>query len=443
MSKFTSFVRIPAVFAALAIGLAAQQTPPREYFPSEATGEILPQYKTAVDAKNYDGAIAMLDAQLSKVAADSYDAALLLQLKTQTLLQKGDFTKAIEPMEKGLALSDSKTPTYYDERATRELVYFLAQLYAQEAINTKNPTLAVSLYDKSEKAIQRWLKINNNKPTSESQLFYTQMLYGRATLNADKPDLEVVKRALEQADIGLHLSTRPRDTLYLIKLVCLQQLNRNEEATEMLELMVKQKPDSSSFWSQLAALYLSTGNDLRAALTIERAQKFGQMNTPKDNFNLIGIYFNIGEYEASADLLEAGLKSGRVENDPKNWELLALNYQQLQRPFKAIEALKQATKAFPKSGQLEFLIAQAYHSMEKAEDALPHLQAAVAKGELQRPHQVYLFLAYIAYELKKFDIAMEAAKKAAETPEGAKDGQSMVRAIEDILKDREAKKNKM
>ena len=446
MLKFTSFVRIPAALfglAALATGLLAQQpTPPREYFPSEATGEILPQYKTAVDAKNYDGAIVMLDAQLAKVPADSYDAALIHQLKTQTLLQKGDFSKAIEPMEKGLALSDSKVPTYYEERATRELVYFLAQLYAQEAISSKNPTVSSAFYDKSDKAMQRWLKLNQ-KSTPEAQLFYTQMLYGRATINPDKPDLDLVKRALDQADVGLHLSTRPRDTLYLLKLVCLQQLNRNEEATEMLELMVKQKPDSSSFWSQLAALYLSTGNDIRAALTIERAQKVGQMNTPKDHFNLIGIYFNIGQYEASADLLEAGLKNGRVENDPKNWELLALNYQQLQRPFKAIEALKQATKAFPKSGQLEFLIAQAYHSLEKAEDALPHLQAAVAKGELQKPHQVYLFLAYIAYELKKFDIAMDAAKKAAATTEGAKDGQSMVRAIEDILKDREAKKSKM
>ena len=49
----------------------------------------------------------------------------------------------------------------------------------------------------------------------------------------------------------------------------------------------------------------------------------------------------------------------------------------------------------------------------------------------------------MAYELKKFDIALDAAKKAAATTEGAKDGANMVKAIEDILKDRETKKSKM
>jgi len=268
------------------------------------------------------------------------------------------------------------------------------------------------------------------------------LLYSRAVQNADHPDLELVKRALVQIDKALHLVSRPKDNMYVLKLVCLQQLNRNAEAAEILELLVKQKPDSSTYWQQLAALYLSTEQNVRAILTYERAQANGHMNTPKDNYNLIGIYFNLGQYEKAAELLDAGLKSGKVDNEIKNWELLALAYQQLERPFKGIEALKDATKAFPKSGQLEFMIAQAYHTLDKPEDALPHLQAAIAKGDLAKPHHVYLFLAFIGYELKKYDIALDAAKHAAEFPEGAKDGGNMVKALKEIMKDRETKKNK-
>jgi tetratricopeptide (TPR) repeat protein len=111
----------------------------------------------------------------------------------------------------------------------------------------------------------------------------------------------------------------------------------------------------------------------------------------------------------------------------------------------SIEVLKQAAKAFPKSGQIEFMIGQAYHGLEKTAEALPHMQAAVAKGNLTKPHQVYMYLAYIAFELKKFDIALDAAKQAAAQPEGAKDPQtkSMIRAIEDTMKDREEKKAKL
>lgn len=424
--------------------LSAQQPAPvRDYSPSDATSEVLPKYKAMIDAKpaNYEGAIAILDAQLAKVAADSYDAALIYQLKTQTLLQKGDFSASIEPMERGLVLSEAKTPTFFDERITRELYYFLAQLYFQEATLSKNPSLVASFYDKSDKAMIHWLKLAP-KSSAEAQMFYSQMLYSRAIQNPEHPDLEIVKRALEQIDIGLHMSSHPKDNFYLLKLVSLQQLNRNVEAAEMLELMLKQKPDSGTYWQQLAALYLSAGQDIRAILTIERAQANGLMNTPQYYYNLVGIYFNLGHYEKAAELLESGLKNGHIENEPKNWELLALAYQQLQQPYKQIEALKAASKAFPKSGQILFNTAQAYHALEKPEEALSFAQAAVTKGELTKPHQVYLFIAYMAYEVKKYDIALEAAKKAAAIPDGAKDGANMVRAIEEIIQAREAKKNK-
>lgn len=448
-SSLTSLRPLLAILGALALAvtLPAQQ-PAREYAFSDATNEVLPKVRTALDAtpKNFDAALALLDGQIAKVPADSYDAAMLYQIKVQTLFQKGDFTKAIEPMEKALALSEAKTPTYFDERITRDLLNYLTQLYVQEAvaIQSKNAAAATKLFEKADVAMQKWLKLTP-KSTADAQLLYAQLLYTWAVQNPEKPDLKLLQRALDQVEIGMKLSIRPKDTLFVIKLAALQQLGRTNETAEMFELLIKQKPEASTYYAQLAGTYLSTGQDLRAALTIERAQAQGHLQTPQYNFNLIGIYFNLGQYEKASDLLEAGLKGGTIQNELKNWELLALCYQQLQRPIKGIEALKQASKAFPTSGQIEFMIAQAYHGMERSEEALTHLQAAAAKGNLTKPHQTYMYLAYIAFELKKFEVALEAAKKAESTPDGAKDPQvkSMIKAIEDTIKDREAKKAKM
>lgn len=440
-----SFRPFPALLGLLlAVAAAFAQTPVRDYSFTDATGEVLSKIKVATDAKNYDAAVAIIDGQLAKIPADSYDTALLYQVKTQTLLQKGDFPNVIEPLEKCLFLSDSKTPTYFEERVTKDLVYFLAQLYLQEAVQSKDKKRAAQLFEKADNTMARWISISP-KTTAEAQLIYSQLLYNRAVLDTEHPDLAIMKRAMDQVDIGLHLSPHPKDTLYVLKLVCLQQLNRNAEAVEVLELLVKQKPDSSTYWQQLAALYLGAGNDLRAILSIERAQANGLMNSPKDNFNLIGMYFNLGHYEKASELLEKGLRGGTIENEQKNWELLALTYQQLERPFKGIETLKDATKAFPKSGQLEYMIGQAYYAIGKPEDALPHLKQAVAKGGLAKPHQVYSFMAYMSYELKKFDEALEAAQKAIATPDGAKDPQArnLLKGIQDIIKEREAKKSKM
>ena len=292
--------------------------------------------------------------------------------------------------------------------------------------------------------MKKWLKLTP-KSTADAQLLYAQLLYTWAVQNPEKPDLVLIQRALDETERGMHLATRPKDTFYVLKLAALQQLGRTAETADMFELLIKQKPDTATYYQQLAGTYLSSGQDLRAALTIERAQAHGHMATAQYNFNLIGIYFNLGQYEKAADLLEAGLKSGKIENELKNWELYALCYQQLERPLMSIEVLKQAAKAFPKSGQIEFMIGQAYHGLEKSADALTHMQAAVAKGNLTKAHQVYMYLAYIAFELKKFDIALDAAKQAAAQPEGAKDPQTknMIRAIEDTMKDREEKKAKL
>ena len=436
-----SILRIAAttIVVATAGHLRAQQNE-RNYSLTEETSEILSTtYKTAAEAKNYEGALAAINGQLAKVKdPTSFDVAVLLQVKAQTLLQKSDFSGAIAPLEKALELSDSHTPNYFEERISQEFLYYLAQLYFQEASNSKNPAVIAELYEKADKRMGRWIK-NNKKPNPDAMLFYASLIFNRASQDQEHPDIEAVKRALDLVDKALRMSTHPKDNLYVLKLICLQHLNRNAEATELLELLVKQKPDSRNYWQQLAALYLGQQQDVRAITAFERAQANGFMNAPKDNFNLVGIHFNIGQYERAAELLEKGLRNGSIDNEEKNWELLAYSYQQLNRDLKAVDTLIEATKRFPKSGQLEYLIAQNYYSMEKLEAALPHLQASIQKGGGNKPHSTYLFLAYIAYELKKFDIALDAANRATATPEGKVEGQRMKQAIQDIMKEREAK----
>ena len=418
--------------------MAVAQEPPREYALSDGTSEEFGKLKPMTESKNWEGAIAILDAQLAKVEASSYDAAMILQVKVQMILQKGDYLGAITPIERTLQLSDSHIPTYFDEKQTLELVYYLAQLYAQEAGTTKNVTLSASYYEKAEQTMSRWIK-SSKKPTVEAVSFYASLLYSRALQNPEHIDDNLVKRALEQTEIALHLTTHPKDNLYLIKLACLQQLNRNVEAAEIFELLVKQKPESKNYWQQLSSIYLNQNLDARAILTMERAQAYGLLNSPKDNFNLIGIYFNIGQYEKAAELLSEGLRNGKVENTQGNWELLAYSYQQLRREFKAIDVLMDAAKIFPKSGQLEYQISQIYYSLDKVAEAITHAQACIAKGSSTKPHQAYLFLAYLSYEQKKFDVAMDAALHAIAIPEGLKEGNRLKTAIEDALKERTAK----
>jgi len=423
----------------LAAGLRADEAK-RDYQPSESLGDVLSTtFKAEMEAKNYDGAISILDAELAKVSdKTSYDAAILYLTKSQTLLQKTDYANSIIPLEKGVQLSDSHTPTYFEDRVVLESVYYLAILYYQEAATSKNPEVVTADYDKAEIYINRWVN-NTKKVTNEGLSFYASLLYNRSLQDPEHPDKARLEKALAVVERALHMAVHPKDNLYVLKLACLQQLNRNSEVTELLELLVREKPDNKMYWAQLAALYLNQSQDIRAVLAIERAQSFGHMNTSKDIMNLFGIHFNIAQYGRAAEILEKSLHEGTVENEEKNWELLASCYQQLNRDLKAIDILIEATKFFPKDGQLEFLIAQNYYNLEKYPESLQHLQLSVAKGGGHKPHSTYLFMAFIAFEMKQFDVALDAANHAMAYPEAVKEATRMKQAIEETLKDREQK----
>jgi tetratricopeptide (TPR) repeat protein len=262
----------------------------------------------------------------------------------------------------------------------------------------------------------------------------------------------MMEKALYWTNRGLSASARPRDTFYQLKLAELYQLNRIDETADYLELLVKMKPENKSYWQQLAATYLQLAAaaekkddkafntyNIRAILAIERAQKLGIMTTPKDNYNLVGIYFNIGQFAEACRLLEQGLKDDSIERTQANYELLANSYQQLHREPKAIEALQAAAKIFPKSGQIEYQIAQVYFTIDKFQEAFEHMKICEAKGGTDKPHVGWLFYAYLALDLKQYDEALKGAEQAAKYPDAKEEAQKMQDAIKATIQDRESR----
>lgn len=438
---FSSLRKSGTVILALAFGTLAlgQQ---RDYSFDESTSEALTKYKAEADkgSKDYDLLIGILEAQMAKLKdKTSYDYAKLLLYRAFILLDKNQPGKALESMEQGLLLSDAKNPTYYDEREMTTIIYYLSVLYFQEATAPgKKIKDNLPLFDKSEHYIDRWTKMVP-KPTEDQLMFHVSLLYTRATADEANIDKKRISRALDIVNQAMQISTRPKENLYVMKLACYQQLDRLAESAEIFEVLLRAKPENASYWKQLAATYQQLNLPVRVINTLEKAQSYGLLTTPADNYNIVGTYYNEGQFEKTAELLEKWLKNGGIESTQKNWELLAFCYQQLNRDFKAIDALKRGSVIFPKSGQFDYMIAQIYFSMQKQEEAMTHLSISASKGGGTRPHQTYLLLAFIAYDLKKYDEAMAAAEKASTYPESAKEGQRMKRAVQDAVEERAEK----
>jgi len=397
----------------------AQQKPAAQ--PSEKGSEDLGKLQPFVDAKNWNQAINLLNGILRYASPNSYDEAFANDILSKIYLQKGDYADSIPPLERAYVLG--ATYEYFEPRSQLDRLYYLAQLYYQEATSSKVPAVQTLNYTKASTYIEIWLQ-QNPKPTQDGRLFYASLLYNRALLIPNTPDNELLNKAQEQVNEALVTTLNPKEGFYLILLATLQQQGKIKEATEIFELLVQRYPSKTSYWQQLMGTYSNLAVDakspdetyeynIRSIVTIERAQALGFMTTPKDNYNLVGIYFNIGQFGKATELLHQGLRDGSIESDIKKWELLAYSFQQVNQEFKAIEVLKEAGQIFPTSGQLDNQIAQIYYSLNKTEDAYRHLNIAIAKGNIDKLGSLYYFKAYICFELLKFEEALVAIDKAA------------------------------
>ena len=311
------------------------------------------------------------------------------QTKGKILLQKEDYSGALQPLEDSVRISDAHG--FFDQAQTLTLVDLIARLYSQEATaQTKNPALQQQYFAKAGLYFKRWLK-ETPKPSADAALFYASVLINQASTNPDKIDLPMVKEAQNQVEHALLLTNKPKESMYQLLSFALQQEGDSQKSAEVLELLVKQYPNKVNYWQQLMGTYnlLASANEKNEALqkeyyirtinTIERAQAYGFLKSPKDQYNLVTLYSLAGQFGKSTDLLYAGLKNGTIESDVKNWLLLAYAYQQVNQELQAASALKEAIKLFPKSAQLDFQLGQIYTSMDDTKQANAAYVAAASK----------------------------------------------------------------
>jgi tetratricopeptide (TPR) repeat protein len=435
---------------------------------SDATSEKLQDLKGLEDANKMDEAMALVDSLLATSDPNSFDRAVLSRIKATYLFRKSDTSShyaAIEPLQTALKLSD--TYGFFEAKDAQQLRFYIANLSFDRGASSKDPAAQLADYETARGMIVRWLEVAQTNPSAQpppspapdsmesAEMFYAQLLYTEANLDPKHINLDLVKKSLVETEKGLRSAAVPNGNLYVLKWAALQQLGDYADAADVLEFILKTKPDNKSYWQQLTAFYAALANDaikakdekkafeynLRAIVTIERAHKYGALNKPDDNFELFSLYFNIGQYQQGAELLESGLHDGSIKSTPGNWVLLADAYQQLHKDLKAVDVLHETARLFPEKGQFNFVAAQILYGMDKTAEALADIQACVARDGGEKPAQSWLFYAYLAIELQKFELAGQAVESAAKYPHSPADDKtiaSLREAVKSAIEQRDA-----
>jgi tetratricopeptide (TPR) repeat protein len=446
-----------ALTVCAALGLSsvfAQQPDPKkekQHSVSEKTQEAFGKLKPLQDAQNYAGMLALLDG--IQIVPNSYDEALILDMKAKIYGMTNQLSKAIAPWERTVQLSDQFN--FFPEKQILDIVFFLGQLYAQEATTTKDQKLAQQQFTKALMYFKRFLD-KTPKPTPEAVSTYAMLLYYKAVADPNNVDQAMLKEARKVVEQGLTTAIKPKESFYQLLLALQQQQNDLSGSAEILELLLKQSPNKKDQWQMLMALYLQlsdkAGKDdpaagreylVRAIVTAERAQALGFLNGPKENMTLVSLYLMANQFTKGTELLYNGMKKKTIDSEPHNWRILGRYYQEANMNDQAVAVLKEATALFPKNGELEVQIAQIYLQMEKTKEAFEHAKAAVAKGNLEgtKPYGVHYLIAYTAYELGLMDESNKALSDAEKFDESKKDPQfaRLRDVVREAIAERDAK----
>jgi tetratricopeptide (TPR) repeat protein len=445
---------------------------------SDKVSEQVAALGKMLNDKQYDQLIDAADKLVAQARPNSFDVAYLSQMKVQAYLYKSAYAAAIVPLETALSLSERYK--YFEKRGELELRWLLAQLYAQEASTEKNAEVKRAKYNKAYETVRRWLN-ETPKPTVEALLFSASILYSQATESTNTPDLARLALAESECRKALLLEVKPRDQVYTLLIATLQvqssalitEAEKEEktgnaaaaaekkdkgveklmEGSKYLEILVQQNPNNSQYWGQLLNPYLIQAEHLkegtlqrqdayaRAIITIERAQKAGFLKTQEDYYRLVGIYFNSNQFEGAIDLLESGLRDGRIDPVQKNWELLAQTYVQIRDEKKALKTYKEIANIFPKEGTIDVQIGNLLYNLDNYPEALKYMQSALGKG-IPRPAPVQFFVAYLMFELKQLDEAKAAVDKALALAPDSREAKDLKQVVDDAIKDRDTRLNR-
>jgi len=422
---------------------------------SDKTAEGLKNLQPLVDSKNWDAAIALLNGLATANPADSYDnffvedllGKLYWQGKDEPAIAVQHFLKVIE--------MGKVHPNYTNTKDVNEHILWLARANYQVAIGIKNdPAAQRAAYDEAARYLKEYLATTRT-PSGDDEFLYAMLLYSKASAVPGKIDLPTMKEAEEATRKCMTLQIHPKNELYQLLVAELVERGDYTDAADYFELLVKLKPTNKDFWAQLFQCYNNLANNAekepkvqrvfyaRAINTIERAQALGIMKAPRDNFNLVSMYYAVGQFGKATEIMHAGLKAGTIESTEGNWTNLSYFYQQVGDNLSAIAVLKEALVRYPQSSDLDFKIAQIYQEDYNTQLTYDWCKSAVEKNHFHAYKAVnaYQFLAYAAFELQKYEEADVAVTKAIElSTKKEKTLLGLKEAIEKELKQREALK---
>jgi len=343
----------------------------------------------AVDAKDYQGALRILNSLYNPDKLTEYEQANVLNYIGFVYYNQDDIANAIRTYERMVAIPS------LEPQMKKQTTYTMAQLYTME-----------EQYVRALTTLDKWFVLETN-PAPEPFILKAQNLY---QVQRYSDMIQPIENAMR---VAVAREKPVKEDWYVLLNFAYFQQEDYRKVRDIQKIMLVNWP-KKRYWFSLAGAYTELGEDEN--LINAYAAAFDQRMLEKESelVTMAQLYMQREVPYKAGRLLEREMESGRVSKNAKNYRLLSQAWQLSMEDEKAIPALTEAAR-LSSEGELDVRLGNALLNTGKYNDCVTSVKAGIRKGGLKSPDNAQISLGMCLYNLRQYRAAITAFQSAAKT----------------------------
>ncbi|MEM1436830.1 MAG: tetratricopeptide repeat protein [Pseudomonadota bacterium] len=368
---------------------------------SEAVFKKLAEAQEAIDAKDFDTALNVINRQLERGtrSMNGNEVGQLYNMMGFIHFSKEDYPAAIDAYKKVIGQGED-----IPEGLETTTLYTLAQL-----------SFVAERYNDALRYMETWITKANN-PGPEPHIFMGQVYYQKKDYPSATTQIETgINKAKERG-------TAIKEQWWALLNFLYYEREDWPKVLEILEILVKQFP-KRQYWVQLAGIHGQQGNEREQLLAMEAAYIAGYLDKQTDLTNLSGLLMQAEVPYRAAKVLEKGMNDGVVEKSSKTLQSLGQAWQIAAETDKAIPVFEAAAK-LADDGKIYDRLANLYLDDDQFKSCVTAADSALKKGGLRKSQVTQLVKGMCLYNQDKFTASRRAFATCRDRSRTGKDEQN-------------------
>ncbi len=357
-----------------------------------------------VDAKDYGGALRMLNRLYNPDKLTEYEQANVLNYIGFVYYNQDDIQNAIRTYDKLISIPS------LEPQLLKQTIYTLAQLNMME-----------ERYQRTLELLNKWFAMEPN-PAPEPFILKAQVFYQLQRYREMVEPIETAMRIAREREKDVK-----EDWYVLLNFAYFQQEDYRK-VRDIQKILLQNWP-KKRYWFSLAGAYTELGEDQNLIAAYDAAFTQGMLEKESEFVTMAQLFMQREVPYKAARLLEEQMAKGVVAKNEKNYRLLSQAWTLSMEDEKAIPALQQAAR-LSTDGELDVRLANAYLNVGEYEECAKSARNGLRKGGLKNPDNAQISLGMCLYNTRDYNDAKDAFRAAARVQKSARVANQWIRVIE-------------